>query len=87
MKNMDEIIQMVGTLGFPIVMCFGVCFMCYKLIMMEREENLNREERLMNMFREFTTKIEELAKIVDSNTRIISICSEKIIQCDSEKQL
>ena len=58
---MEDIVNIVANLGFPIAISIVTIAFVYKLIMQEREENSNREERLMDMVR--TT--------IDNNTKAI----------------
>ena len=75
---MNELIELVPTLGFPIVCCVavGVCF--YRILMMVLADSKERENNLMNLTREISSKIAELGTIVDKNTEAISIMNEKI---------
>ena len=75
---MNELIELVPTLGFPIVCCMaiGVCF--YRILMMVLADSKERENNLMNLTRDISTKISELGQIVDKNTEAISIMNEKI---------
>ena len=87
-------IEMIGTLGFPIVCSLALAIFCYKMIQGEREESnkreqimreesSQREERLLSIVREFSVKLADLGRIVDENTKIISVLKEDI---DSLKQ-
>ena len=58
---MEDIVNIVANLGFPIAISIVTIAFVYKLITEEREENKNREERLMDMVR--TT--------IDNNTKAI----------------
>ena len=75
---MNELIELVPTLGFPIVCCvaIGVCF--YRILMMVLADSKERENNLMNLTRDISSKIAELGAIVDKNTEAISVMNEKI---------
>ena len=81
---MNELIELVPTLGFPIVCCIaiGVCF--YRILMMVLADSKERESNLMNLTREISSKIAELGTIVDKNTEAISIMNEKIEKLSDE---
>ena len=81
---MSELVELIPTLGFPIVCCvaIGVCF--YRILMMVLADSRTREQNLMNLTRDISTKIAELGQIVDKNTEAISIMNEKIEQLSSE---
>ena len=81
---MSELTELIPTLGFPIVCCIaiGICF--YRILMMVLSESKEREQNLMNLTRDISTKIAELGQIVDKNTEAISIMNEKVEQLSNE---
>ena len=81
---MDTLIELIPTLGFPIVCCvaIGVCF--YRILMMVLADSKEREQNLMNLTRDISTKIAELGQIVDKNTEAISVMNEKIEKISDE---
>ena len=81
---MTEMVELIPTLGFPIVCCVavGVCF--YRILMMVLADSKEREQNLMNLTRDISSKISELGQIVDKNTEAISIMNEKIEQLSDE---
>ena len=81
---MEPLIELIPTLGFPIVCCvaIGVCF--YRILMMVLAESKERENNLMNLTRDISTKIAELGQIVDKNTEAISVMNEKIEKISDE---
>ena len=83
---MSEIVELIPTLGFPIVCCvaIGVCF--YRILMMVLADGKAREQNLMNLTRDISTKIAELGQIVNKNTEAISVMNEKIEQLSSESE-
>lgn len=83
---MSEIAELIPSLGFPIVCCIaiGICF--YKTLMMVLADGKEREQNLMNLTREISTKIAELGQIVDKNTEAISVMNEKIEKLSQEME-
>ena len=81
---MNELIELVPTLGFPIVCCMaiGVCF--YRILMMVLADSKERENNLMNLTREISSKIAELGTIVNKNTEAIRVMNEKIEKLSDE---
>lgn len=75
---METMIELIPSLGFPIVCCvaIGICF--YRILMMVLADSKERENNLMNLTRDISTKIAELGKIVDKNTEAISVMNEKL---------
>ena len=81
---MSELTELIPTLGFPIVCCMaiGVCF--YRILMMVLTDSKERENNLMTLTREISSKIAELGQIVDKNTQAISVMNEKIDDLSKE---
>lgn len=81
---METLIELIPSLGFPIVCCvaIGVCF--YRILMMVLADGKEREQNLMNLTRDISTKIAELGQIVDKNTEAISVMNEKIEKLSEE---
>lgn len=75
---METMVELIPTLGFPIVCCvaIGICF--YRILMMILADSKEREANLMNLTREISSKIAELGQIVDKNTQQISVMNEKL---------
>ena len=75
---MTELIELIPTLGFPIVCCVAIGYMFYQMMNKVLVDSKERENNLMNLTREISTKIAELGQIVDKNTEAISVLNEKI---------
>ena len=81
---MTELIELIPTLGFPIVCCVavGICF--YQMLNKVMTDGKERENNLMNLTREISSKIAELGQIVDKNTEAISVMNEKLEKLSQE---
>ena len=81
---MDLLIELIPTLGFPIVCCVavGICF--YQMLNKVLSDSKERETSLMNLTREISSKIAELGQIVDKNTEAISVMNEKLEKLSDE---
>ena len=75
---METLIELIPTLGFPIVCCVAVGIGFYRILMLVLSDGKEREKNLMVLTREISTKIAELGQIVDKNTEAISVMNEKI---------
>lgn len=75
---MDEIVQIISTVGFPITAVIGMSIFFYRVWMIQEQRNKEREESLMNIIREYSITLSRLGQIVDENTKMIAILSEKI---------
>ena len=81
---MAEMVEMISTLGFPIACCVAIGFMFYQMLNKVLADSKERENNLMNLTREISTKIAELGQIVDKNTESISIMNEKLEKLSEE---
>ena len=83
---MEMLIELIPTLGFPIICCLaiGICF--YRILMMVLTDGKEREKNLMDLTREISTKIAELGQIVDKNTESISVMNERIERLSNEME-
>ena len=81
---MNELIELIPTLGFPIVCCvaIGLCF--YQMLNKVLSDSKERENNLMTLTREISSKIAELGQIVDKNTEAISVMNEKLEKLSDE---
>lgn len=75
---MTEVSTLISTLGFPIVAVLGMAFFFYKMWLSQDERNKQREDNLMNLVRDLSTKLADLGRIIDENTKMLAILSEKI---------
>lgn len=77
-KSMESLVELIPTLGFPIVSCIaiGICF--YQILNKVLADSKERENALMNLTRDISMKIAELGQIVDKNTEAIRIMNEKV---------
>ena len=81
---MSELIELIPTLGFPIVCCVAVGLCFYQMLNKVLTDSKEREQSLMNLTREISTKIAELGQIVDKNTEAISVMNEKLEKLSQE---
>ena len=81
---MTELIELIPTLGFPIVCCVAVGLCFYQMLNKVLLDSKEREQNLMNLTREISSKIAELGQIVDKNTEAISVMNEKIEKLSQE---
>lgn len=81
---MNSIIELIPTLGFPIVCCVAVGLCFYQMLNKVLADSKERENNLIQLTREISTKIAELGQIVDKNTEAISVMNEKIENLKNE---
>lgn len=81
---MEALIELIPTLGFPIVCCVAVGLCFYQMLNKVLADSKERENNLMNLTREISSKIAELGQIVDKNTQAVSVMNEKIEKLSNE---
>lgn len=81
---MTEMVEMISTLGFPIACCVAVGLVFYQMLNKVLADSKERENNLMNLTREISSKIAELGQIVDKNTEAISVMNEKVENLSKE---
>ena len=81
---MNELIELIPTLGFPIVCCVAIGIVFYQMLNKVLADSKERENNLMNLTREISCKIAELGQIVDKNTEAISVMNEKVEKLSQE---
>ena len=83
---MDTLIEIIPSLEFPNLCCVavGICF--YRILMMVLADSKERENNLMILTREISSKIAELGQIVDKNTESISVIYEKLEKLSNERE-
>ena len=81
---MTEIIEIISTLGLTIACCVSVGVVFYQMLNKVLSDSKERENNLMTLTREISTKIAELGQIVDKNTEAISVMNEKLEKLSQE---
>ena len=81
---MAELVELIPTLGFPIVCCIAIGIVFYQLLIKVLSDSKEREQNLMQLTREISYKIAELGQIVDKNTEAISVMNERLDKLNAE---
>ena len=79
-----DYVELISTLGFPIVCCVAVGYVFYQMLNKVLTDSKERETNLMNLTREISVKIAELGRIIDKNTENISIMNERLEKLNEE---
>ena len=79
-----DYVELISTLGFPIVCCVAVGLCFYQMLNKVLTDSKEREQNLMNLTRDISTKIAELGQIIDKNTENISIMNERLEKLNEE---
>ena len=84
---MNEIANLVGSLGFPIV-CVGACgYFIWFIIKAEREENQKREEKYIETINNFSVVMEKVNENLITNSKRLEYIENKLdeVCTDNEK--
>lgn len=81
---MDEIVQMISTIGFPIVAVIGMAYFYMRMWTAQNEQNVMREEKLMALVRELSQNLANIGRIVDENTKVLAILTERVSELEEE---
>ena len=71
-------LELIGSLGFPIVATLGLAWFMYKVWANEQAQNNKREEQMMELVRDLSGKLAELGRIVDENTKVLAMLKENM---------
>lgn len=66
---MENMVSIISSLGYPVAVSVITIGFVFKMVMDEREENQQREERLMDMVR---TTIENNTKAIQELKQVIT---------------
>ena len=81
---METLIELIPTLGFPIVCCVALGYVFYQMLNKVLTDSKERENNLMILTRDISTKIAELGQIIDKNTENIAIMNERLEKLNEE---
>lgn len=64
---MDQVVQIISTLGFPIFVALALGYIGYKFLQESRADNIRREDRLFSQLEKFGESLDNF------NTTLIKI--------------
>ena len=59
---MQEIVELIQTIGFPIAVCIACFFFIYLIIKANREDNIKREEVMFTQLGDITRTLSEISR-------------------------
>lgn len=81
---MEDILQAISTVGFPIVAVVGMAYFFMKMWSAQNNQNVAREEKLMTLVRDLSKNLAEIGRIVDKNTEVLAILTERVTELEEE---
>ena len=83
---MNEIANLVSSLGFPIV-CVGACgYFIWFIIKAEREENQKREEKYIETINNFSVVMEKVNENLITNSKRLEYIENKLDEVCSDNE-
>ena len=83
----DDIVNLITTLGFPIVCVIACGYFINYIIKAEREENQKREEKYIETINKFSDVLEKVNENLSANNRRLEYIENKLdeVCCDLTK--
>ena len=83
----DEIVNLVTTLGFPIVCVIACAYFINYIIKAEREENQKREEKYIETINQFSVVMDKVNDNLIANNKRLEYIENKLdeVCVDNEK--
>ena len=83
----DEIVNLVTSLGFPIVCVIACAYFINYIIKAEREENQKREEKYIETINNFSVVIDKVNENLINNNKRLEYIENKLdeVCTDNEK--
>ena len=84
---MNEVINLITNLGFPIVCVIACAYFINYIIKAEREENKRREEKYIETINKFSTVLEKVNDNLSTNNKRLEYIENKLdeVCCSSIK--
>ena len=84
----DEIVNLVTTLGFPIVCVIACAYFINYIIKAEREENQKREEKYIDTINKFSVVLDKVNDNLIANNKRLEYIENKLddVCIDEEKK-
>lgn len=73
---MEEIVQIIQNLGFPIACVVALAVFIYKLVTRDKDEAANREQMLIKANEKISESLQKVADTIKESNRINSELSE-----------
>lgn len=73
---MEEIVQIIQNLGFPIACVVALAVFLYKLVTRDKDEAASREQRLIEANEKISESLQKVADTIEESNRVNSELSE-----------
>ena len=83
--DMQTITNLITTVGFPIVCCLGLGWFIYKFSNQQRDDNIHREEKLMDcidnqnkVLVSINSNMDKMSVTLDNMNQRLNVLEEKV---------
>ena len=83
---LDEIVNLVTTLGFPIVCVIACAYFINYIIKAEREENQKREEKYIETINKFSVVLDKVNDNLSANNKRLEYIENKLDEACIDKK-
>ena len=83
---LDEIVNLVTTLGFPIVCVIACAYFINYIIKAEREENQKREEKYIETINQFSVVMDKVNDNLIANNKRLEYIENKLDEVCADKE-
>ena len=83
---MDEIANLITTLGFPIVCVIACAYFINYIIKAEREENQKREEKYIETINKFSVVMDKVNDNLIANNKRLEYIENKLDEVCADKE-
>ena len=83
---LDEITDLVTTLGFPIVCVIACAYFINYIIKAEREENQKREEKYIETINQFSVVMDKVNDNLIANNKRLEYIENKLDEVCADKE-
>ena len=83
---LDEITNLVTTLGFPIVCVIACAYFINYIIKAEREENQKREEKYIDTINKFSVVLDKVTDNLIANNKRLEYIENKLDEVCADKE-
>ena len=83
---LDEITNLVTTLGFPIVCVIACAYFINYIIKAEREENQKREEKYIETINKFSVVLDKVNDNLIANNKRLEYIENKLDEVCADKE-
>ena len=82
----DEIVNLVTTLGFPIVCVIACAYFINYIIKAERDENQKREEKYIETINQFSVVMDKVNDNLIANNKRLEYIENKLDEVCADKE-